>query len=138
MKKADRKSLENNLASIKGKIGTIGSNGIISKNHILIGSRDWYAIDGLSIYIRINGRHYKDNKILAITIANVSVRNPRKQGRGLFTKFLESIEAYGLPVMVENPIEKRFQLFLARKGYVKMAEGEQNNWIKVVLPEEEV
>jgi len=83
--------------------------------------RGYIYEDGLSVYMRITRRILIGPGLRpTIDIANINLQENRR-GQGVFTAWLERIEArageLGRAVFVENLHNKKLYAFLKRRGY---------------------
>lgn len=84
---------------------------------------EWLALENMNVYVR-KGKHPHNGDILnTLDIANIAV-HPDMQGEGVFTRFLEEAETFGLPVLIENVLTEQFaNFFRKRDGYEVIEEG---------------
>lgn len=75
-----------------------------------------------SVYVRIGKRLINNVVYKSFEIANVSVKQVRKRGKGHFTEFLKEIEASLVDtditvLYIENVFNERFQMFFHELGF---------------------
>ncbi|MDD5371251.1 MAG: hypothetical protein PHQ40_19385, partial [Anaerolineaceae bacterium] len=80
----------------------------------------WFRIDWVDVYLRTGRRFIYEEPEFCITIANVQVAPSKKKGKGIFTRFLESVEELGYTVYIENVLNPRLADFFNRRGYHKL------------------
>jgi hypothetical protein len=80
----------------------------------------WVVEKSIRVYVRKNRRFFDNNIHECLDIGTVEV-NKDKRGTGIFTKFLTKFENEARKqnkyVYVENVLEPRLMMFLARRKY---------------------
>lgn len=80
----------------------------------------WLREPHLSVYVR-RGTHYINGMLVqTLDVANASVDESRR-GEGVFTAFLERVEALDENIYLENVLEHRLQEFYRTRGYLVVA-----------------
>lgn len=99
---------------------------------------NWY--DGLShnawiddgvmeVYVR-KAHHLCGALVLeTIDVANVTIFDEKDRGCGLFTGFLEHVEDYQQVVYVENLLNPRLAVFFDKRGYLRVKNTGDIDWI---------
>ena len=94
-------------------------------------NRGWISPKGLAVYVRYT-RHYINGVVVdTIDLANI---NATQQGKGVFTAFLKKVEeiakCQSRVVYIENVLERRFQEFFERRGYVLIDDKFERSYFK--------